>query len=315
MTYLVSLKDAVKPKLVKLPHTFDHKSLNSVLLDVFGDGIHAIENGVIFDFNPLKFIDPIAVTVFSNILEVLKKDNVRFEFRNCFDASEAVRFLKHAGFFAIYSDSAQAIKVEKRADVLSLNLLPHQESHQWLEYNFTPWMRRCANVSESGDGFATIKVCLTEIFNNTRDHSGSQICSVFGQYFQERNKLVLAISDFGWGIPFNVRKREESENGNNIENDSDCVMLALQAGYSTKSTPRNRGAGLDVLAQNVVRNNGTLLIRSNSGAVKVFGVDGVIKKHPIKSRDLSIFYPGTLIEVTIFTDKLERVEEKEEFVW
>ncbi|GEB35326.1 hypothetical protein [Brevibacillus parabrevis] len=124
---------------------------------------------------------------------------------------------------------------------------------------------------------------------------------------QQKNEVNIAISDFGIGIPSNVQSVIPGLT------DSLAIQKATEQGFSTKSTPGNRGAGLDVLVKNVVKNNqGWVYIHSNHGIVKCkLGHNNDIAMEP---SDISGFYPGTLFEIVLRTDTIEHVEE-EEFEW
>lgn len=296
--------------VVKLPWNFNRKSVNVVLDEIFDESLELRCNKVAFDFHRLNFIDPIGVTVLSNVIEYLRSKGVSWELRNYSSSSASVQYLDDSGFFEYYLGHKLRANAALRRSTLPLKLLPHQRSHSWLESSFTPWMRSCADVSEDGDNFATIKVCLTEIFNNTRDHSGLEICSVYGQYFPQEKCVVLAISDFGVGIPTNVKRKAD------FKSDSEAILTAMREGFTTQSSPRNRGAGLDVLIKNVVRNNGgAVYIRSLHGAINTFKTAGGFVRSAVDSAACDAFYPGTLIEVKIYTELLEKVEEKEVFTW
>jgi hypothetical protein len=67
---------------------------------------------------------------------------------------------------------------------------------------------------------------MSEIFNNIKDHSRYDIGSVFGQHFQSKNIITIAISDMGLGIPTNVRLIEPNLS------DCGCIQRAVKEGFS-----------------------------------------------------------------------------------
>ena len=131
----------------------------------------------------------------------------------------------------------------------------------------------------------------------------------FIQHSPYLNTVTIAISDFGVGIPYNISNMEPSLN------DAQCIVKAVEEGYSTWTQPHNRGAGLVTLIDNVVGDNkGTVFIHSNNGVLECNWDDK--KQIVMSSRLKNDFYPGTLIEINLRTDNIENVEEDEEdFEW
>jgi anti-sigma regulatory factor (Ser/Thr protein kinase) len=178
------------------------------------------------------------------------------------------------------------------------------ESHDWLENNLVPWLAGRLMISQVS--LASIKVCVSELFNNIQDHTRYDIGSIFVQHFPNRENVTIAVSDFGAGIPHNVRTRENLQ-------DAAAIIRAVQDGFTTGSTPRNRGAGLDILLQTVVRKNG--------GQVIIYSGDSMVRFS--KLRDLVVpqasivgFCPGTTIEIVLRTNTIEVLpEESEDLQW
>ena len=184
-----------------------------------------------------------------------------------------------------------------------------EESYQWIETLFLPWIKREIGY-EKKLKLEMIKVCLMEIFNNIRDNSGENIGCLFAQHFPNRGIVNIAISDFGVGIQFNVRKMNPSMK------DSEAIKLAAQEGFSTKTNPQNRGAGLDILIKNTISHQSDKIsIFSNYGILHVYkSKDGeyIIFK-PVKNT--LFFYPGTLLNIEVQTDLFIGDEEEEDFQW
>jgi hypothetical protein len=149
---------------------------------------------------------------------------------------------------------------------------------------------------------------MFEIFNNINDHSMQKIGSIFCQHFPRENQVNIAISDFGVGIPYKVKQVLPNLN------DPEAILKATEEGFTTKSTARNAGAGLDILISNVALvNQGNLGIFSNHGCV-IFKNDGSKIKNEL--RTLRGFYPGTLFDIHLRTDTIERRgDTSEEFEW
>ncbi len=172
-------------------------------------------------------------------------------------------------------------------------------------FKLIPWLARSLSCDEPS--LATLKVCFQEIFNNINDHSTEKIGCSFAQHYPQKNKIKISISDFGVGIPFNVKNKIKNLN------DHQAIDKACEAGFTTQTTVRNRGAGLDVLIKNVVaKNNGVVIIQSRKGLVSCVKLNGELKR---SAKPSAGFYPGTLIQITLDTNKFVSDEHEEDFEW
>ncbi len=270
------------------------------------------ENGEIeskrleLDFCRLNFIEPTGVTVLSNIIELVKKLGGDVTFCGHLIHVRAIQYLDDSQFFRRYIGNSLREAVRIRPTTAELTLVSHARSFGWIENDLMPWIEEKTGVRQAS--LASIKVCFQEVFNNIRDHSTVDVGCIFGQFYPNLNKLQIAISDFGVGIPSNVRKLRANLT------DGDCIKLASQEGFTTRTGRNNRGAGLDVLIKNVVKNNGgSLIIHSGNGILSCVKSEEGVKK-TAKSADG--FYPGTLLQVTFRTDRLVVDDDEEEvFEW
>ena len=133
---------------------------------------------------------------------------------------------------------------------------------------------------------------------------------IFIQHYPRDNYVKVAISDFGVGIPHNVHRKMP------WLADSLAIKKATEAGFTTKTTPKNRGAGLDTLLYNVVKNNkGSVYIHSNQGILECT-YDNDLEEIMMLPRDYQGYYPGTLLDIVFRTDTIEDIEFfEEEFTW
>lgn len=171
-----------------------------------------------------------------------------------------------------------------------------------------PWL--AARMSTSELSLSVVRVCIEEIFHNINDHSGVTVGCIHAQYFPAGRDIQLAISDFGYGIPHNVRKVEPELD------DARALALACKEGFTTQSNVRNRGAGLATLIKHVTGNNrGHIWIVSGKANLSAVHNAGVSK---ITARSTDGAYPGTLVRVTLREDsvvELAKEIEQEEFSW
>lgn len=104
----------------------------------------------------------------------------------------------------------------------------------------------------------------------------------------------ISIAYFGVGIPSTVRNIQP------FISESEAIKLAFQDGFSSKSSPANRGVGLYLLLQNVVqRFRGTVSAYSMSANVIYFFRNGEMAC--VENTGAS-FCPGTLFDLTFPTD-------------
>jgi hypothetical protein len=127
---------------------------------------------------------------------------------------------------------------------------------------------------------------------------------IFVQQYPQLNRIHIALSDFGVGIPYNVYKKATAEH------DGVAILFATREGFTTQSSPRNRGAGLDIFLNTLARNRGKAIIYSNRGALSCTHE----KRHPFLMNGK---YPGTLFDIRFRTDTIEKSSdvEDESFEW
>lgn len=144
---------------------------------------------------------------------------------------------------------------------------------------------------------------MDEVFNNIFDHSKSLVTGyIITQYYPRNNKISFSVCDFGIGIPKSIMNYEH-ENLGEIE-DWKAILKSLERGFSIKSTPRNRGFGLNNILELTENSNGKLSIISNSGAVvKESGEMYLAGEVPFN-------FSGTLIKVEV---DLKTFVEKNDF--
>lgn len=296
---------------VKIPKIFKVDTIHTFISEVIDEQLNPISENIVFDFCQLEFIEPSGVTIISNLIKWLeeKKANVTCLLpKNCSEPRSAVKYLDDSNFFRYFAEKNITTDAAVRSTTLPLEFLGYDFSYRWIEKNFIPWLSRYTNSDESVlSGIFTTS--LGEIFNNIRDHSKNDTGCIFGQHYRESYKskarIVICISDFGIGIPENIRTDF------NIKNDSEAIKYALQEGVSTQSTPRNRGAGLSTILNNVVRNyKGILHIKSYFGTI--IAEMNKLDEIGVKTYEEENIFPGTFIQMTIPTEEISNLVSEEE---
>ena len=293
---------------VLLPKQFNAESMYSFIQRAVDDQGDAQCKEITFDFSKLEFIEPVAVVVLSNLIEYFSKLGVKTRFAGHQTLTKPVIYLDDSGFFKQYLGATLRAHAALRDTTLPLQLVANPQAIGYLYEQMIPWI--AIQLRTTAIALATVRVCLQEVFHNISDHSGVNVGCVFAQHFPKTGELQVAVSDFGFGIPSNVRKLKPNAT------DSQALVLALQEGFTTKSNVQNRGAGLPLLMKYVtLKNRGAVLITSGKANISAV-FEGQTTK--ITARDRPVSYPGTLVRVILKTDTLQALAqdiELEEFSW
>lgn len=299
---------SIESRDLKLPSNFNFGNIYPFIDAAINENGDAKYGKIVVDFTELRFIDPVAVVVLCNLLEFLSKGGVSTPFKGINAPPAGAVFLDNAGFFKHYMSSPLRSHAMQPETTLPLRLVESSRATPYLYQDMIPWLAR--RLMTTSIALSTVRVCLEEIFHNIKDHSGVGMGWVFAQHFPKLKEVHIAISDFGNGIPANVRKVRPMVTG------AEALSLAIQEGFTTKSNVQNRGAGLAVLTRYVtLRNGGGVFITSGNAYISIVPQGEVIKT---TSRERLVTYPGTLIHVILKTDTLETLYEDiepEEFSW
>lgn len=294
-------------KTVLLPYRFTYQALYTFTQSVVGlDGLPQ-DNHFIFDFQNLSFIDGFGLTIFSNTLEWLRALGVHVEISNFQILNrECIRYMDDCGFFQKYLPAPLNPQRAQRGTTLPFTHVAHADGHGWLEHTFTPWASYALGVTPGALGSA--RSCVKEIFNNILDHSNRESGYVHVQHYPKVRRVNITVSDFGRGIPNNIRARYGQMT------DQDAILHASQRGVTTKGHPNNQGEGLDFLIENMTRNGGQVSIYSFSGSLICNrNANGVVHRTAWSG---SGSYPGTLVDILLKTDTfIGDLEERENVEW
>lgn len=153
-----------------------------------------------------------------------------------------------------------------------------------------------------GYDMSALKNALDEAYANIADHAkANDNAFSYISYDAEKQKIHIAICDFGLGIPNTLR------NANSIYNsDSEALRDSLNIGVSARTNVRNRGFGLDnILA--TLSDDDNFRIVSNGSLLQCLG-----NKKNIKTLDLEFDFKGTLIYFEVSTSSFpeDNIEEE-----
>lgn len=272
---------------------------------VFGT-FEELPNAVAIDFSRLHFCRPPAVVFLSNLTKYLLRNGVSVTWQGMDCNKQAIRFLDDSLFFQQHLGEPLNDAVRPRRTTKPLVDVRHTDCHGWIASDLVPWLVDCSELHV--DAFAEFRTCMSELFNNIKDHTDLDVGSTFAQWYPNECRLQIAIADFGRGIPSAVRTVEPDHD------DHSAIVRAFDEGFSSRSTPQNRGAGLFFLRQNVLDNlGGSLRISSAGGSVR-FSKSGNSLRKELYS--VTGYCPGTMIEFEIRTDQIDFDEVGEvDFQW
>lgn len=288
---------------VSLPHTFTEDTFHILMEGLFDADHDLICTNIVLDFTKLEKIQVGGVAVLSNVIEAVKKNGGDVQFKGL-EESGAADFLWGAGFLSEYVTEDERFAIPG-TDFAPLKLVQYSRSAAYIGEEMIPWLAAALKTSERS--LASIRLCLEEAFNNINDHSEVLIGCCCAHHDVKAKRIIICISDFGVGIPVNVRTKEPRLS------DGPAIAKACEMGFTTGTTGRNMGAGLHHLVRNIVSlHGGVAKIFSGRGSYTCSRDRGRVKGTP---RASPAFYPGTVIRMILDTTKVSLAKDEEEFEW
>ena len=160
-----------------------------------------------------------------------------------------------------------------------------------------------------GKDLGMLNITISELVNNVYDHSKSPVDSyVFSQFYPHLNKIKIAVSDLGYGIPRTVNKFFQEKDLTPLSQ-VEAVQWALKLNSTTKSMPYNAGRGLDTINSFVDANQGEWRLFSDQVLMSSQMGKARFDTNPIED------FIGTVIEISIDINNLENLENQDFLDW
>ena len=274
--------------------------------------LEGLKNGVdytamVIDISECNFLEPGYIVVLACLIEHFHLKGLPIQMQ--ISDNRVYRFLKSIRFYEYWDDGFDRNRYTQTSLCSSLCLWKINNS-MISQYNYHIGKYFEDNFIREKN-LDALRLTLSELFNNIADHSNSYVEGyTFSQYYVNDNKLVLAVCDFGLGIPATINRTLESRG---LEKLSDCEALekAMEKNFTSQSTPNNRGWGLDNISSVVRANAGQLFFLSNFASLTQ-NPEGVVQTF-----ENSTSFPGTLVVVTLDTSQLPvmEAEVEEEFIF
>lgn len=299
---------------VDLPPTFSEHTMYDIIGQLLDPAPHCKHGLVVLDFRRLARIRVGGVAVLCNLIQATDHAGGLVSLENI-QSCPAAKYLENAGFSAVYGNAPTEPRITG-IDFSPLQKVEYSRSLSYITSRLIPWMAWVLKQPEAA--LATIQGCLSEIFNNIIDHSSVEFGCCCAEYDRQKKTVTICISDFGVGIPHNVKEYTAQSGPSKIRRDVDAITWACQEGYTTRTTPKNMGVGLYYLLSQVCgKDQGTVSIHSGRGVLT--GLHNRSSKTGIKLERSELndgFYPGTLFYIKINVDqfKPDHISE-EEFSW
>lgn len=299
--------------VIHLPARLDRISAYDLLSRIANSDGRLKDRSFDFDFKYLQFVEPSGVTFLSNLLEWLEIHRIEWslivpeEKRLNYKRECPIHYLGDSQFFARYAPDLHLSRWSARNTTMPLQIVACEGSCDWLNNTFSNWLGTL--LGHSPEVFENVRMCLAELFNNINDHAGQKLGCIYSQYYPNLDVVNISLSDFGTGIPNTVRTKYPALD------DSEAILRATDEGFTTKSRPANRGAGLhNLLRTAVVHFSGKVYIHSGMGILECSCKNNDLGRTPSISKG---YYPGTLIELVLSTRRIsEDIQQNAEvFSW
>jgi anti-sigma regulatory factor (Ser/Thr protein kinase) len=229
---------------VNIPRRFEGIRMSWLVRDAIKNSPDRVPSEIAFNFSILQFIKPSGIVFLSNFIHWLREQGCNVKLKGLESNSPALRYLDDSLFFEQHFGKKLNPASKPRSTTRPLLKIANRDSHAWLDLNLVPWLSSQTGIPEAS--FLRLRTCLSELFNNIQHHTKYDIGSIFAQHFPKEKEIIVALSDFGRGIPTSVRSKLPNLS------DSEAVLQAVQEGFTTRSISTNKGAGLDYLLRCVV---------------------------------------------------------------
>ncbi|RZK34989.1 MAG: hypothetical protein EOO61_12675 [Hymenobacter sp.] len=249
-----------------------------------------------------NFLAPGHLVVLACLIEAYQQQNIGVELLVA--DNEVYRYLQQIRFFEYWNPGFNRQRFTHNE--LATNLCLWQVDAEMIDHYAHQAKLYFSQQVLPGKNLDVLSLNWAELFNNICDHSRSGVQGYcFTQHYPNRQQLVTAVCDFGIGIPASINKMRQTLQQPRWT-DAEALQEALRRGVTTRSTPRNRGFGLDSLATSVKALGGELVFLSN------FAQLTQTTSGKITADALPYYVPGTLIVVTLNTASLPDVETEQE---
>ncbi len=222
-------------------------------------------SSLVVDFSKCKFMEPFHVVSLACLLEEYFINKIEISFTP--GGLELMEYLQDINFINFWGNNRNPSDYipSERKSALSLWKISEEmvssyanQAKQYFEQNYI----------QDKDLFP-LATALSELFMNIFDHSKSSVSGFcLTQFYPYSKKIKFSVCDFGIGIPTSINSYLK-ENNLSTKSDLECLAKAFEFSFTTRSTPRNRGFGLDTINSIIKSNKGILRLVSNKACMEM----------------------------------------------
>lgn len=267
---------------------------------------------LVVDFSSCNFLEPSDIVQMACLIEQYYQKRVKISFIES-KTPALNKYLLSINFINYWTPNFERPNYSQSLKTTHLYLWKLSKEH------LTPYVSHAKEYFENNISveprvdFYPLYVTLSELFNNILDHSISQVSGYTTcQFYPNLNKLRIAVCDLGIGIPTavnNFLSKEANESLSSV----DALKKAFENGFSTQSTPRNRGYGLSTLKSIVKNCNGSLKVTSNNAIMTIQPNSNEERFEEIQQN-----FQGTIFNITLDTttfDPKDNIILEDEFIY
>lgn len=258
------------------------------------ESVKQAKKNIVFTFNNCDFLRPNAVAFLGGVAREHQLSGYKVTFDWNSIKADVMANLCQNGFAGYFNYETQK---------WDGNSIPYYEvyaneslTHNVYLYLKDKWLGKTKTPNEQVNEIVS---SVLEVYMNALEHgtSSSKIVFTCGQYFPNIKELILAVVDFGEGFATPIRRFCKVQGWETAEklNDASCIRLALREGFS--SCGQGRGLGLNLLADFVLANEGTLEIYSSSGRAIINKYS--LPNQPSSFKTMQFTIDGTIVYIRL----------------
>lgn len=251
-------------------------------------------SSLIIDFQKTTFLTPSDLVQLACLIELFHSNNCEISFIN---PSQSVnKHLQNIKFTQYWTAGFDRERFTPSFNKTSLCLWKVSKK---MIYSYSHYASEYFSRFVMGKDMTSFHANLDEVFNNVFDHAKSPVTGyVLSQYYPATEIISFSLCDFGIGIAESLQSEYPQ-----FESSSQLIKQSLVLGASAKSSPQNKGYGLNNLLNFSQATGGYLRIVSN------YGLLVSNKNQKLYATDLTANFQGTLIRLDIDVKKLAEKDE------
>lgn len=248
--------------------------------------IQSCDTDIVVDFEKCKWIDSSLISFIGSLPKIAnntynKKVKLRFK-----DSNKSLKYyIENSGLARFYNTTDRLAN----KNAIPFNQIQNEDDIP----DVVETILSLSPINIEEELYDQIFSKLYEVFINSLEHSYSKTGVFCGGHWMPNKKILrFSIYDAGVGIPYNIRKYENTP----CMSASVAIEKSIESGYSTKQ-------GLDGYTRGLGLYGMIDFIKENGGEIYIFSEKGYcyINKNSTVFNELDVPIQGTLISMSIRT--------------